>query len=331
MSRHKNASLEQTLDTVRLEEVWQKGINPGRLSVPRKCLQVVKRALENVARSPLTALATLVTMSTSLLVFSLLCVFIENTNRVLAEIQSSVPMRVYIVDGADEQEIAELRQIIESSNLVDQVKFINKQEALKEFQASLGSYSSLLEGLDQENPLPESFEVRFKSEIAGSSELQSFINLVSASPAVDAVHINRGLFDRLDTVISSARKFGVLAVILMLGITAFVIAITILLAVYSHREEISIMQLVGATRLFVRAPYLVEGVLQGLLAGVLAIGLCHLLVIGLNSLMFNSPLLNVLFVRIEPLTWIYSAAVVLLGGVIGLTGSYLAVRQVEYE
>jgi cell division transport system permease protein len=161
--------------------------------------------------------------------------------------------------------------------------------------------------------------------------MQSFAERYRSNPMVQEVQYSQSLAGQLSELIRLVRVVGAFAIVLMLAVTAFVIATTIRLALYSHRQELQIMRLVGARGWFIKTPFLIEGMAEGFLgavAGLLLLWLGHGALIQALS---GSELARAFQIEIGFLAahWIF--LIVLLGPLLGLIGSYLAVRRFAEE
>ena len=162
------------------------------------------------------------------------------------------------------------------------VAYTDKAKALKNFRALLGDDASMLEGLEQENPLPASLDMQAVSAEQAESLFEEVSERFRGDSAVESVRYSRGGVQQLKKILSVVRGAGIVGIVFLLIITGFIIANTIRLALYGHRMEIEIMQLVGARRAAIMAPYVIEGLVQGLLGAVVAIGFTFLAFLALQ-------------------------------------------------
>jgi len=159
---------------------------------------------------------------------------------------------------------------------VSQVEFVSKEEALRRFQSRAGVQADLLEGLG-ENPLPASFELRLEPSWRSKEKLERVASEITGIPGIEEVTYGGqwaegyARFIELARIVSAALG-GVLGFA-----TLLIVANTIQLAIYARRDELEILSLVGASRLFANTPFLLEGLLQGLLGGSLALALLYTL------------------------------------------------------
>lgn len=285
------------------------------------------QAWKSFLTSPITSILTVITITITLLVLSLFILIVENVRGVVSTAQTELVVSLYIKDGIRKDQIDTLKEEITSLPFVEKISFKDSSTALEEFRKSLGERAIILEGLESENPLPASLEVKFKRIEGIDKRFKPFADLYRVHEAIEHVEYSRGVVDRLGSFLKFFRWGGWIAIIFMLAMTSFIITNTIKLALYSHREEIEIMKLVGATDSFVRAPYMIEGFFQGLLGGIISIFAaysCYLLV---QDILLTNELLRMLIPAIRFMSLNAALLVVISGIFVGVSGSYLAVKK----
>jgi len=186
--------------------------------------------------------------------------------------QEKIRVCVYLQDDAGGQAQKDLKAKLEAAPGVLSVAFTSRDQALADFKTMLGQDADLLDGLDQ-NPLPASFTLSLKEEARGYEEVKRLAAELSALPGVESVDYG-GTW--IESFTSAARV--VQAAVFLLGAliviaVVFIISNTIRLTMYSRKEEIGIMKLVGASNLLVRLPFVLEGMVQGTLAAAVGVGL----------------------------------------------------------
>ena len=263
------------------------------------------------------SVSTITTMTLSLTIlvaFSLLSV---NLNQVLDSLQGELEMAAYLHDGSD---VAQLTNTVRAWPEVERVVFVSKAEALSGMVASLPSLGRAA-GL-VENPLPDTFHVRLYDP--------SYTNLVRMRleqlPGVDEVDDSSEAVATFLAINDVLRIGGSILVVVLLGAAIFAIVNSIRAAITARREEIDVMRLVGASRAFIRAPFLFEGFLLGLISAVLTLGLSipgyQLAVQRLSEQFTFVP-----FVRDSAMLGQITGLLALLALLVGLIGSAIAVTQ----
>lgn len=244
-----------------------------------------------------------------------------NADHLAERLESEVEISVFIEEDAKSSTITQLGQQIKQTAGVESVSFISKEQALKEMKKSFGDRAELLDNLEK-NPLNDTYRIKAKDAKLVPALAQSFEKL----PGVEKVRYGKGLLEKLLTITHYVRVSS-LAVMGVLGIAAvFIISTTIRMSVFSRRREISIMKYLGATNWFVRAPFLIEGLILGLVGSLLAVLVVSLGYTALiNQLKVSMPFISLVTGR-EVLNMLL---MVLLGiGVfIGVFGSTISVRR----
>lgn len=180
-------------------------------------------------------------------------------------------MSVYLKDDVSAGERGAIEQILSAAPVVSGREYVSKSDALGRFRRTFGDLSPALDGLG-ENPLPASYEVTLRpdhstsgtSRSSGSrSALDEIATRLRQSPGVSDVRFDRQWLDRLATAVAIVRAVGLVLASVLAGAAALTVANVVRLALYARRDEIGIMQLVGAPTAYIRGPFLMEGVLQG--------------------------------------------------------------------
>ena len=286
-----------------------------------------------------TVLGAVVTIFLSLFIIGLFILGSVMINSMLGGVEDSLTIQAFISDNADQATVEAFQQEVESWDSVESVTYKSKEEALEEYRTSMSNRnaSDAVAALDGENPLPASLVITLTDpqEVAATAErimedsdflaIRDTADDPESSPADDVVY-GQGTVDRLFEVTNYIRV-GAVALVVMLTFVAFVfINNTIRLAITARRREIAIMRLVGASNSFIRGPFVTEGVLESLIAALLAIAA---LAGGMNVLM---PMLqqNLSFLAFEvPSEVLYATfgGLLVVGILIGLFGSAIAMRR----
>ena len=230
-------------------------------------------AARGIRRASTTSLLAVVTIAVVLVLLGSAWLFVGNMAARLDEFGADLQVAAYLDTGLPEERQNELALIVSRAPGVEKVAVVTQAEALVRFEKIAGS-AELLEGLE-ENPLPPSLEIT----LAPESRTRAGIALLEAALAgiegIDGLAHGEDWIEGYARAISLARGLalgigGVLALAALL-----IVANTIRLAVYARKDELDILALVGASRTFVRVPFLLEGTIQGLLGGLLALGLVY--------------------------------------------------------
>jgi len=216
-------------------------------------------SLRRSGRSALVSICTIAIAFTTLGGFLLASV---NVQGVLDQWLQAAEMSIYLHDTATEEERAALEQFLRSQPMVADVEYVSRERALERFRADFPELHDVTTGVG-ENPFPSALEVRLRTENGGDAAVDSLSKEVAGRPGVSDIRYDRKWLERLVGVVTTARLAGALvAAILMLG-AAFTVAAVVRLSLYARRDELEIMQLVGAPFTYIRGPFVFEGLLLG--------------------------------------------------------------------
>lgn len=232
----------------------------------------LKEAFSGFSRTKLATFGSIFTICIALLLLGLYYVLSINTSRLIQSIRDRVEMEAFCEEPISRQRIQELQQELRAIEGIKSVRYVSKEEAAKIFKEEFGE--DITNVLDF-NPLPPSFKIYLENDFKNSARANEVFQHIKALKGVDDVIYRKDLLEFLDRRIGIVHTIG-LVLGIMLGISAiFLVSNTIRLAIYARRKIIQTMKLVGATRWFIRTPFLLEGMIQGLLGGILAAAIIY--------------------------------------------------------
>lgn len=268
----------------------------------------------------------LLTLVAALFVAALVMLVVTNIERRVLALRDDVKVEIYLQDDHEESARRALVERLRSRENVQRVEYVDKQEALRRYRDWAADLAELVNELDA-NPLPASVEV-FLVPGAGSGDTAAAIAAsLEGNPAVEEVRFNVDWLQRLEGLLALARVGGGSLIALVFVAVVFVMGGVLRLAVYARREEIEIMQLVGATPAFIRGPYLVAGAVQGLVASLVALIMLEVVRSTGSASASRSAVALVDLLCGRPLTGSMTGLLVLLGLLVGVAGSYVSVRR----
>lgn len=244
-----------------------------------KVKRIIRTGFFNFWRDSTVSLASVLVMMVTLLVIGLISFSGAILNTTLVELKNKIDINVTFVTTAKEEAILELKHTIESLPEVSIVTYVSREEALTLFKERHVSDQSILSALDElgENPLGAVLNIKARdpAQYASVAEFLEGGNALSPDTVniIDRVNYfqNKSAIDKLTKVISSADKLG-FALTIFLAIISILIAFnTIRLTIYLARDEISVMRLVGASMTYIQGPFVVLGVIYGVVAGLLTL------------------------------------------------------------
>lgn len=289
----------------------------------------IREAFSGFRRTKLASLGSILTICVALLLLGLYSIISLNASRLVQLIRDKVEIEVFCEEPLNRPRMADLQQQLLAVKGVERVQFVSKEEAAKIFKQEFGEdISSVLDF----NPLPPSFKVFLKDESKHSAKVNEIVKQIKTLKGIDDVIYRKDLLELLDRRAAIANAVG-LTLGIVIGVSAiFLVSNTIRLTIYAKRKMIQTMKLVGATRWFIRAPFLLEGILQGLIGGMLAAALIYFLLEFLSR--WISPELaesmSFGFAGDGELIHIGTVAygfMVLCGMMLGLFGSFISIRR----
>jgi cell division transport system permease protein len=283
-----------------------------------------KHAISNILSNQWIHFISIGTISISLLLFGAFTLFFVNVNTWMVEWGQSLSMSVYLKDGIQRDVKDEIESIINGLPGAEITGYVSKEKAEADLISALGEQAGLLDGITT-NPLPASFEITFKNRKEHQIDPKRIKVLLEQLEGVDDVQYSEQWLERVEGLIYILKLGGLIVGGLFSVAVLFIITNTIKLTIYSRRDEIEIFKLVGATDWFVKIPFLIEGAIQGVLSGLIAL-LVLFLAYSLFSLktvhIFGLPVMDIVF-----LPYGYMFLLFIFSLILGLTGSFIAVGR----
>ena len=267
-------------------------------------------------RRKLTTGVTILIMGSALLVLAILTLATLNMGQMLESARSGIDMRVFLREGLSAERMAALQPRLVTIPGVQRVAWISPATALAQFKEGLGEDASIMDLLDS-NPLPASYHLTLTPEARNQKAVAAIRDEIAIWPEVSETLFNQGWIDALERWTFRFRMASLVVGLIVFVAAVFVISNTVKLTMAASARVIQIQKLVGATNAFIRTPYLCEGMIQGLLAGMLAMGL-----LAGAGWVLNDRLGGVVFFSAGQI-----AGFILFCVLLGLSGSYTAMRK----
>ena len=280
-------------------------------------------AVASLWRGRRSGVLSTATIAVALFVLGGFLLATSNLERLGLEWSKTAEMSVYLDDQITPEQKRGVEQMLAPGDVVAAAEFVSKPEALKRFRQTFADLATTVESLDS-NPLPASYEVRLRPSGDAPAAIASLSGRLRAAPGVADVRYDRQWLDRLLAAVSIVRTVGFALGAVLTIAAALTVANVVRLALYARRDELEIMELVGAPQAYIRGPFVMEGVLQGGIGAAMALaGLALLfLVVRSRYLVALAAALNLSSFRFLPLDL---CGVLLLGGMaVGCVGGYVA-------
>jgi cell division transport system permease protein len=276
----------------------------------------LREALAAFRRTPLLVLLSVVAIGVSLSVVGLFGLTAFNIRQAIEAMEERVEVVAYLRDSASEEQVRRAEREIAQLPEVLQLGYVSKAAALAQAAETMAEFREVFSGLDA-NPLPASLEIRLRPGHRDPATVERIAQHLEAYPFVEEAAYGR---DWIAKIVALRRiAGGVTAVIggAFAVVAAIIIATAVRIAVFARREEIEIMRLVGATDGFIQRPFLIEGLLSGLIGGALAVGLTYT----------AFRLVDTSLIQIAWLPAAWPVIGVAVGAAFGLLASAVAVRR----
>jgi cell division transport system permease protein len=284
------------------------------------------RALINIRQNVFVNVVTIGTITLALLIVSLFLLVFVNLENAADNWSERVQVTVYFDHELTQQEQVAFRGRISTIPGTARVGYVSRDEALKRFKSRLRGQETLLEGVRSEI-LPTSLEISLKQSHRETREVEAYVAGLKRITGISEVQYGEEWVRRFNTFLNFMRLLGALLGGFLVVAVLFIVSNTIKLTIYSRRDELEVMSLVGATRFFIKAPFLIEGIIQGGAGALLAMGLLLGLYEGFlhnagSFLTFNPTTAGLAFLPLE-----YVCSIILAGVVLGFIGSLSSLKR----
>lgn len=292
----------------------------------RRTIYFLRKALGSIRENPFINLVTIGTIAIAMLLFGGFLIVFLNLKAVVDRLGGEVEISAYMREDAGPATIAALAERLKRLPEVEEVRFISKADALAIFKKNNPEDAPLLAELDA-NPFPASYQVRLVPAHRDAESVTRIAATIAADRGVEEVEYGQEWIGRFSAFLKLVQAAGIAMGVMLVVAVVFVVSNTIKLAVFARRDELAIMQLVGATNLFIRVPYLIEGLVQGGTGALLAIaGLWgSFTALERQAAQSLAPVFGVAKIEFLPVQQMFA---LLAGGMLlGLLGSFFAMGR----
>lgn len=300
-------------------------------------LYMIRRALRNMKGNLFPNLTTIAIIGITMLIFSSFSLIAFNLTAFLKIWEDKIEVIAYLKKGIPLSEVEELLKNTRQLEGIETVKYVSPFDAMAFMESKLGGQKNLLDGI-QPGVLPSSFEIRLKRDFRNSTSIKEVVSRLNQFPQIEEVQYGQEWVENVSAIVHIFRLTQwVLGGLLLIGII-FITSNTLQLTISSRKEEIELMHILGATPAFIRVPFYIEGLIQGLLGTGLAI-------LFLFYLYYKVLLYKVFFLYVTPSMkeWLAGIPILFLppdrialiisgGMVLGFFGSFVAsMRFLKYR
>ena len=306
-------------------------INAIRPKTPRKnqigmIRYFFSRAISNLYSNRLLTTLTISTITLAFIIISLFMLVFVNVGKGFEQWSRKVEVTIYFDNELSPQESSTLINQIKSIQGTESVSYVSKNQAFERFKERLKGQESLLDGVTPDI-LPASIEISLKPEFRSSENVTTFVNQLKQLKNVTDVQYGEEWVRKFTLFMQFLKSIAMLIAGFIVVSVLFIISNTIKLTIFARKDEIEILGLVGATRLFIKTPFIIEGVIQGLTGAVLALAILAgafyiLLSTSINFLSIKGGVSSLQFLPIEYILFIIAAGIIL-----GFIGSITSLKR----
>ena len=289
-------------------------------------IYTIKQGIVNIFRNKWYSLASMATISACLFMFGIFYSLVANFQYIVKEAQDGVAGTVFFEEGISDERIAEIGSLIEKRAEVSHVNFVSADAAWESFKDDyLGEYA---DGFGDDNPLPNSanYEV-YLNDVSMQDSLVAYVESLDGVRRVNRSEVTANTLSGMNKLIGYASA-GIIAI--LLAVSIFLISNTVAIGISVRKEEINIMKYIGATDFFVRAPFVIEGILIGLAGSVLPLAIIYVIynnVIAYVSTRFSMLSQLLKFLTVDQVFQVLMPISLIIGIGIGFFGSFSTVRK----
>lgn len=285
---------------------------------------LIKKGISSVWKNFVMSFASFSILMVSLLLVSCSVLLMVNVGIIMGNIEDTNEISVFLEEGVTAEQIDHVRDVLENNSDLTDIRYTSKEEALADFRETLDDYAELLDSLE-ENPMPETFQVR----VTDLTKIKHVVDLISG---VDGVEKVKAPYNFASALINIRNTFTIIAsavLVALIIVSVVIVSNAIRTSVFSRRNEISIMRYVGATNGFIKAPFFVEGMFIGVLAGVASWGLSWIVYDAVFSMFGNDITLWQMFgffdlIPFTSISWIVLAVNCAAGALLGAVGTVIS-------
>ncbi|MDD5603009.1 MAG: permease-like cell division protein FtsX [Eubacteriales bacterium] len=298
----------------------------------RTVRKIITEGLQNTYRNKLMTAASIGTVAAALVIFGIFWLLIQNFNYNLDIIRQQPEMVIYCNPELEETKVRQIENSIKNNEKIEEYTRVSKKEAFDKVGEILGDKKNLLEGMD-ESFLPVSFVLKLRDPSESGPVAAEYEKVAG----IEKVDYAKGLIDFITKLTNWIRIISTVLLIILLGVSVFIISNTIKLTVYARRKEIGIMQYIGATDWYIRWPFIIEGALIGLIGAIISFLLVSY---GYTAVVtkFNTDLDQIStgfnnflsLIEMRSISARILSGYIITGIIVGAAGSFLSIRKHLY-
>ncbi len=286
----------------------------------------IRDAFKSVFRNFSLSLASISCITITLIIVAISILATLNVNNFAKVMKEDVTMVVFLNTETTAEEEEQIEFQLKNMDNVESVEFRSKEDVKNEMAGTSETLRSIMEEWEEsDNPLKDNYLIK----VTDIEKIKDTANEIQKIEQVDAVNYGEGMIEQLITAYDTVQKVSLLVVIALIVVTIFLIINTIKLTIFSRKREISIMRLVGASNFTIKNPFVIEGMFLGMLGSIVPILITTYGYLAFynhfQGYLFSSPLIKL--IKPEPFIYYVALLVLVIGIIVGMLGSYRAVKK----
>ena len=288
---------------------------------------LIGEGFRNFFKNKKSTAASIIIMCATMFIFGIFFLIGENVNYIIGQVQSQQAMQIFINPDATAEQEAELEAKIKAITYVNTIQYVSQEQALNKMREFLGEDASIIDSYSGEgNPFKASYVITL-TDLTKTEEVERQVNTFEN---VAKVTVGNETINRLIDIANGIRTATGVILILLICISIFIIANTIKLTVHARRKEISIMKYVGATNGFIRWPFMVEGIIIGILSALITVvilGFTYNIVVDNMSQNNTMQIIGYSFLNFSDMLSLLLIVYIVMGIGIGTIGSAISMKK----
>lgn len=286
----------------------------------------ILRAMRNMRQWPFLCFASVLTMAVALTVVATFYLTVMNIQQMATKWSEDLQVVAYLDKNPSTAQLSSLLSTIKNYPEVSEVLYVSPKEAMNRFRLRLGTDADILDGVKQ-NILPASLEINLISSHRNRTGIDQVISLLKKNRDIGDIRYGEDWLERFESFVYLLQIVSLVLGGFLLLAALFIVSNTIKLTLYARRDELEIMSLVGATRSFIKLPFLLEGALQGFFGGLLSLGFLSIVFNFFLAQIFKSFWLSPAGIELLFLDVNQQSILVIAGIFLGMIGSLASLRK----
>ena len=282
------------------------------------------QAMKNIFRNGFMSVASLFTITSCLLILGIFTLITLNVNFITDQVKEQCELQLFIKKDADERRVGQLKDEIMTLSNVKSAELFTKEDMLNYAKQDMfEGKEEQLTGFEDDNPFSDSYKIRLNDISQSNATAEKLEQLAD----VDHVVNKQGVVDTLISISGTVKKISIIIMVLLLIVSVVIISNTVKLTVFNRRKEINIMKYIGATDGFIKVPFIIEGIIIGLLGAAVSFGLTSWGYLMLENFVTTAGFEMIAMIPYSVVAIILGIMFAVMGGVIGMMGSMMSMKK----